>query len=353
MTQPLLRLEHVYKDYGGFKIRDVNLVVNSNEYFIILGPSGAGKSLLLQIIAGIHKPDKGRVLLNDVDVTMTPPEERGIGYVPQNYALFPHMSVYENIEYGLRLRKMPRNVREKLVFEVAEKLNIKHLLNRRPLTLSGGEQQRVALARALVIKPRLLLLDEPLSSIDPPLRWELWTYLREVNREFKVPVLHVTHDFTEAYSLGDRIAVMNNGSIIQVGDPPTIFYKPANKFVAYFTRTHNILEGNAKPLPNGFSEVVVGNKKFIVKGHHTGRVTIVFRPENITLSHNKDLSEKHNVFMGRIVDYAIEGPLTRLIINVDGLKIHAYVFRNTSYNIVYSDKVYVHIKPEHIHVIKE
>ena len=176
--RPRLEVDHVWKDLCGFKLVDVCLEVAAGEYFVVLGPSGAGKTVLLQVIAGILQPDKGRVIIDGVDMTRAPPEKRNVGYVPQNYALFPHLTVLGNIAFGLKLRKMPEEEIKRKVEEVAEKLGIKHLLHRKPGTLSGGEAQRVALARALVIKPKILLLDEPLSAVDPVLRWELRDYLR-------------------------------------------------------------------------------------------------------------------------------------------------------------------------------
>ncbi len=190
-------------------------------YCVLLGPTGAGKSVFLEVIAGIIRPDSGEVRLNGVDITSLPPEKRGIGFVPQDYALFPHLNVYKNIAYGLR--KVVKDEKERRVREIAEKLGIAHLLDRKPARLSGGERQRVALARALVIQPKLLLLDEPLSAVDLRTKGVLMDELRFVQREFEVPVLHVTHDLVEAVMLADEVAVMLNGKIVEKGELKKIF----------------------------------------------------------------------------------------------------------------------------------
>jgi molybdate/tungstate transport system ATP-binding protein len=201
------------KDFGNFKL-DVDFCM-SKGYCVILGPTGAGKSLLLELIAGIMKPDKGRVIMDGNDITELPPEKREIGFVPQDYALFPHMNVYKNIAYGLRVRgvKDDGNVKE-----IAKKLGISHLLDRKPATLSGGEKQRVALARALVIQPKLILLDEPLSAVDLRTKERLMSELRKVHDEFGIPVVHVTHSLVEAAMLADEIAIMMQGRIVEKGE---------------------------------------------------------------------------------------------------------------------------------------
>ncbi|MCX8176099.1 MAG: ATP-binding cassette domain-containing protein, partial [Candidatus Bathyarchaeota archaeon] len=185
----MLKVENVSKHWGNFAISNVSFACKEEEYVVIMGPSGAGKTLLLQLIAGIEHPDDGKILINGVDVTNFPPEKREVGYVPQKYALFPHLNVYENIAYGLKARKLSNSEIDEKVRDLSRQFKIEHLLNRYPTTLSGGEQQRVAIARALVIKPKILLLDEPLSALDLKTREDLRSYLRMINRKFKVPVI--------------------------------------------------------------------------------------------------------------------------------------------------------------------
>lgn len=234
----VLELQGISKKLGKFMLADVSLGVGS-EYFVLLGPTGAGKSVLLEIIAGLLLPEEGRIVLNDADITSTPPEKRKIGFVPQDYALFPHLSVLKNIEYGLRMRGI-RDSTE--IFEVSKKLGIKHLLDRKPLTLSGGEKQRVALARALVIQPELMLLDEPLSAVDLKTKEMLMKELRRVHEEFDIPVIHVTHSFIEAAMLADRIAVMMDGRIMEEGVAKKLFTDAENKKVAEFLGVKSIFE---------------------------------------------------------------------------------------------------------------
>ncbi len=195
------------------KIVNLNLKVREGEYLVIMGPNGAGKTILLLIIAGILKPDRGRVLINGVDVTDKGPEHRGIALMPQTLALFPHLNAYENIAYGLRVRKFDEETIRRKVYSIANTLGITHLLRKYPAEMSEGEKQLVALARTLVIKPKILLLDEPTSSLDMAAKEKVIKLLREYHRRYKPTVIHVTHDITEALRLADRIIVMENGRI--------------------------------------------------------------------------------------------------------------------------------------------
>ena len=352
--KPRLKIDHLWKDMGEFKLVDICLEVAVGEYFVVLGPSGAGKTLLLQLIAGILQPDRGRVLIDGVDMTMAPPEKRFVGYVPQNYALFPHLTVFGNIAFGLKLRKMPeKEVREK-VERVAEKLGIRHLLHRKPKTLSGGEAQRVALARALVTEPKILLLDEPLSAVDPVLRWELRDYLKKIHGEFGATVVHVTHDFAEALALASKIAVLNNGRVEQVGAPYEVFYKPKSEFVAWFTKAGNIYRGVARPVGNGLSIVKVGSLTFTVCGEYKGEIAISFRPEYVIVSKSRIESSARNEVEGVVEDYADEGPLVLLKVRAEELSVKVYVTKSSFFDLGLKrgDKVYLYVKASQIHIIK-
>lgn len=207
-------------------------------YCVILGPTGAGKSVFLELIAGIIRPDRGEIRINGRDITALPPEKRNIGFVPQDYALFPHLNIYKNIAYGLR--NIEKSEKDRRVREIAEKFGISHLLHRKPATLSGGERQRVALARALVVQPKLLLLDEPLSAVDLRTKEMLMDELKFVQREFNVPVLHVTHDLMEAMLLADEIAVMLNGRIVEKGGVKDVF-SSKNEEVSEFLSAKDLL----------------------------------------------------------------------------------------------------------------
>ncbi len=228
----MLELRSICKRLGAFRLVDFDLRMEADEYLVLMGPSGVGKSVLLEIACGLLAPDSGAVLYDGQDITATPPEARMFAVAYQDYALFPHLSVRHNIAYGLRARRRKAADTTERVAAVAEMLAVDQLLDRRPLTLSGGEQQRVALARALVTEPRLLLLDEPLSSLDGGARLRLRGELKRIQRETGTPFLHVTHDPNEALHLGDRVAVMVDQRIVQLGPPSEVLRRPANAEVA-------------------------------------------------------------------------------------------------------------------------
>jgi len=230
-----ITLEEITKKFGNFTALDkINLKIEDKEFMALLGPSGSGKSTLLYTIAGIYKPSSGKIYFNDKDVTETPPKDRNVGLVFQNWALYPHMRVFKNIAFPLELKKSSRNEIEKKVREVAKMLHIDHLLDRYPWQLSGGQQQRVAIARALVKEPDVLLLDEPLSNLDALLRLEVRAELKRLQKELGITTIYVTHDQAEALAMADRIAIIREGKILQVGDPDEVYYKPMYKFVAGF-----------------------------------------------------------------------------------------------------------------------
>ncbi len=212
-------MENVEVILSDFELHVDHIEVQQGEYFVVLGPSGAGKSILINTIAGIIMPRRGRITIGGRDVTREPPERRGVAIVPQNYALFPHMNVFENIAFGLKVRGTPKAEISRRVREIAELLGIDHLLERKPSQLSGGEQQRVALARALVINPEVLLLDEPLSALDPDTRVSALRLLRKITSKLGVTVVHVTHTLLEALYLGKRICYMTDGRVVSVFSP--------------------------------------------------------------------------------------------------------------------------------------
>lgn len=215
----MLRIESLTARLGGFTLRVDELEAARGEYLVVLGPSGVGKTVLINVVAGFIAPEEGRVLIDGRDATRLPPEERGVALVPQDYGLFPHMSVYDNIAYGLRMRGLPRAEVDRRVRETAGLLGISHLLRRRPSTLSGGERQRAALARAIAVEPRLILLDEPLSALDPRLRASALELLRGLHSRLGFTALHVTHSLLEALLLADRIGYMEGGRLVYTGTP--------------------------------------------------------------------------------------------------------------------------------------
>jgi len=311
-----VQVRDLWVDLDEFHLREIDLDVAAGEYFVVLGPTGAGKTVLLETIAGLHQPGKGRIMLDGEDVTDVPPERRGVGFVYQDYMLFPHLNVTENIAFGLKLRRVGREVVEERVTEMGQLLGIDHLMHRRPGTLSGGEQQRVALARALIVEPRLLLLDEPLSALDPGMREGLQRELARVHRELGTTTIHVTHDFEEAVALGDRIGVVHEGRVVQVGSPEEIFRKPGSEFVARFVGVRNIFQGQICPGDDGYQMLCLDGVKIAVVTELSGQAHASVRPEEIVVSKEPLRSSARNSFRGRIVNVADRGTLVYITVRV-------------------------------------
>ncbi len=213
----MIEIMNLKTSLGSFTLEIEHLKVEKGEYFVILGPSGVGKTILINVIAGIIVPERGRIYVDGKDITRFPPEKRNIAIVPQDYALFPHMNVYENIAYGLRLRKLPEKIIRKKVLELAKSLEIEKILNRKPSSLSGGEKQRVAMARALAVDPKVILLDEPLASLDPKLRMRARNLIKKLHDRLKFTAIHVTHNIVDAVVLSKRIGYMEEGKLVFIG----------------------------------------------------------------------------------------------------------------------------------------
>jgi putative spermidine/putrescine transport system ATP-binding protein len=240
---PAVRLTGIRRVYGDVVAVDsVDLEIAQGEFFTMLGPSGSGKTTTLRVIAGFERPDAGHVELSGADVTRTAPSERDVNTVFQDYALFPHMTVLENVEYGLRVRGVPKSERRAKAAEVLERVRLPHVGGRRPAALSGGQRQRVALARAIVNSPSVLLLDEPLGALDLKLRQEMQVFLKALQRDLEITFVYVTHDQEEALTMSDRLAVFNNGRIEQIGTPAEVYEHPETEFVAGFVGVSNVLE---------------------------------------------------------------------------------------------------------------
>ncbi len=278
----MIRGKHLHFSVGEFRLDDANFEVADGEYFSLLGPPGSGKSVLLECLCGLNRVGRGRVIIDGRDVTALEPRKRAIGYVPQDYALFPHLSVERNIQAGLRARHASQARIQERTTAVADLLGIGHLLKRRIAGLSGGEKQRVALARALAIEPSVLLLDEPVSALDESTRERICGELRQLQRELQITTIHISHNLEEAFSVADRGAIMFNGRFQQIGRLEDLLRRPANEFVARFMRCQNILTGRPLgPGPDGTTKVAVGEAEFLVPGSHDGQVQFTVRPENL------------------------------------------------------------------------
>jgi molybdate/tungstate transport system ATP-binding protein len=312
----MIKIENLSKDWKEFKIDNVSLEINDQEYFVFLGPSGSGKTMLLELIAGMWSPDSGKIFMEGNDVTMLPPEKRGVGFVYQNYMLFPHKTVFENIAFGLKIRKLGKKEIQIQVQEMMNLFGITKLSKRLPRTLSGGEQQRTALARALIIRPKVLLMDEPLSALDRITREELIQEFKRIHKKFNVTIIHVTHNFDEALQLADRVAIIKEGIVSQFGDIDDVFRHPKDAFVADFVGTENILKGIAKEGEDNLTIVDTGNIEIKSSEKKTGSVHATIRPEDITLSNDKVPTSARNVFKGLIKEVYDLGTIIKLTIDI-------------------------------------
>ncbi|MQA81003.1 MAG: polyamine ABC transporter ATP-binding protein [Streptosporangiales bacterium] len=293
---PAIHLAGVTKEYGSrdgavAAVRGVDLEIGEGEFFSLLGPSGCGKTTTLRMIAGFEEPSTGHIYLYGKDVTDVPPNRRDVNMVFQSYALFPHMSVFDNIAFGLRRRSVPKAEIAERVGAMLEIVDLAGREKRRPRELSGGQQQRVALARALVNRPRALLLDEPLGALDLKLRQAMQVELKRIQREIEVTFVYVTHDQSEALTMSDRIAVMSDGAVEQLGSPTDVYEHPASRFVAGFIGTSNLLTGTVERVDGDHAVVTYGADERITVPLHGGRTAAVgesleltVRPEKIDIS---------------------------------------------------------------------
>lgn len=325
-----IRFEHVTKSFGDNRVvDDIDLTVEPGELFFLLGPSGCGKTTLLRCIAGFYIPETGKILIGDRDVTRLAPEDRDTGMVFQSYALWPHMSVRENVAFGLELRKVSKPEIQKRVDEALAAVRMTERADYKPNQLSGGQQQRVALARALVVRPKCLLLDEPLSNLDAKLRLEMRGEIRRICKEYGLTAVYVTHDQKEALSIADRIAVLDKGKIQQAGAPREIYTKPASKFVANFIGETNFID--ATVVSTGDTIVCetaagrIASSLSPVRPVNPGeRVTLSIRPEVLHIGLEAKAGAT-NVFDATIHHTIYLGEMAQHIVNIPGgLTLNAY-----------------------------
>ena len=308
-----VRIEHVFKRFGDVTaVSDFDLTVKDGVFVSLLGPSGCGKTTSLRMIAGFERATEGEIYIGDhcvsshIKNTFVPPEKRDIGMVFQSYAVWPHMTVTENVAYPLKIQKVPKEERAARVAEMLKLVHLDEYGSRYPHQLSGGQQQRVALARALVMRPGLLLLDEPLSNLDAKLRESMRFEISSIQKELGITVIYVTHDQSEAMTMSDRVVVMSRGVIQQIGTPYEIYRNPANKMVADFIGLVNFVEGEVQ----GDRVYISGTGvSFPNTSGITGSATIAVRPENITMSRTSGTIEGtlvHRFYLGDAVDYRVQ-----------------------------------------------
>lgn len=320
-----LSLMHLTKRYGGVSaVEDFSLEVKPGEFVTLLGPSGSGKTTTLMMLAGFVDPTSGDILIGGERMNDRPPFVRNLGIVFQNYALFPHLSVGENVAFPLRMRRLPRSVIAKKVEEALRLVHLGGFESRRPRQLSGGQQQRVALARAIVFDPAVLLMDEPLGALDRLLRDQMQTEIKRLHRELTKTVVYVTHDQEEALALSDRIVVMNRGRIEQIGAPHEIYEEPRSEFVATFLGESNILEGQVvgPADEHGYPVRVRERLLHVGQGNHFcigAKVRIILRPERLMLLRPASPRCGEEIYPATVEEVVYQGKLRKLVLSAEGL----------------------------------
>ena len=318
MSSSSLTVQGLAKRYGDFvALAPTDLVVADGEFLTLLGPSGSGKTTLLSLLAGLVPPDEGSVCIGAQDVTYAPPYERDIGVVFQNYALFPHMTIEENIAFPLKMRKIPESQAKTRAREALEMVHLPHIAGRYPRELSGGQQQRVALARCMVYKPSIILMDEPLGALDKKLREHMQLEIKHLHRELGTTVVYVTHDQEEAMTMSDRICLMNSGRIEQLGTPADLYFRPRTLFVADFLGESNLLPAALGPRLGDEAEIRLGSAgipgRALANGHDLPPgtpVRVMVRPQNLTIARPSD--DQASGVMGRVSDVMVTGSLTKV-----------------------------------------
>jgi molybdate/tungstate transport system ATP-binding protein len=346
----MINLRNVSKQLGNFSLKNINLNIEDKEYFVMLGPTGSGKTAILELISGMYQPDQGEIFINGQNVTSKYPEERCIGVVYQDYMLFPHLNVRENIVFALKLKKTPANIMNQKLSQMTTLLHINHLLERHPFTLSGGEQQRVALARALIMEPKVLLLDEPLSALDPRSKELFQQELKVLHQQTKTTTIHITHDFNEAFMMADRIGIMHNGELVQTGSTKDVFQKPASRFVAEFVGMENIYNGEV--IYDGKSRIIrIGSVNISGVTELQGNVRVAIRPEDIIITKERFPSSARNTLEARITQILPCGTLVKLVLDA-GITLAALVTKQSleEMELTVDQSVYAVFKSTEVHI---
>lgn len=347
----MIRTEDISFRIGTFQLQDLSLDMADGEYFVLLGPPGSGKTIFLECLCGLKKIASGRIYIGEREVTEFEPRSRGIGYVPQDYALFPHLSVEKNIAFGLRVHGYAKMN----VTETADMLGIRHLLRRPIEGLSGGEKQRVALARALVLKPKVLLLDEPVCALDEVTRQDVCAQLLRIQRQLGLTTVHVSHNLEEAFSVADRAAILHQGVLQQVGSLDTLLRKPKSEFVARFMRCENIFEASVtQQNPSGSSTAAkVATLELQIPGRHSGKVLFMIRPEDIQVHRGSALEGgRENIFSAALVRWRDCGGYVRAeLAGPVNLVAHMTHGAFAGLKAKHQPSVVVQMGLEHIHVL--
>ena len=355
----MLDIQNLTADLGDFSLKGIDLIVEDGEYFVILGPTGAGKTILLELIAGIYTADGGHIVLNGDDITDRPPKDRPVSMVYQDYMLFPHMTVEENVRFGLESEGYAETEIQSRVDEFVDLLDIGDVMHRYPRTLSGGEKQRATLARSLVMEPDLLLLDEPVSALDVPSEERILRELETVQAETEGTIMHVTHGREEAIRLGDRVAIMKDGEIAQTGEPRQVFEAPESEFVANFVGVENVLEGTFEGMStreDGIATVELDSNLDIQAAANgsekDGPVKACVRPDAIVVSTEPLASNGRNAFEGTVTHVSEREDTIRVTVDV-GVEVVASMskldYAKTTPNP--GESVHVAFDPAAVHLI--
>ncbi len=340
----IVDLKNISMEYSGVRVLDnIDLYIRKNEFLTLLGPSGCGKTTTLRIIGGFEEPTEGKVIFEDKDITKVPPYQRKINTVFQKYALFPHLDVYDNIAFGLKIKKIAKDEIDRRVKEMLKLVDLQGFENRGIDSLSGGQQQRIAIARALVNEPEVLLLDEPLGALDLKLRKEMQIELKNMQKRVGITFIYVTHDQEEALTMSDTIAVMNHGKIQQIGSPIDIYNEPKNAFVAKFIGESNIIDGiMLEDLVVEFLNIIFD---CVDKGFGKDeQVDVVIRPEDLVL-----IPVEEGNLKGKVESVTFKGVHYEMIVKVDGFdwKIHSTIMKEVG------TEVGLYVLPENIHIMKK
>jgi spermidine/putrescine transport system ATP-binding protein len=364
-----IKIKNVTKIFDGYfkAVNNVSLEINSGELFSFLGPSGCGKTTLLRMIAGFEVPTTGQILIGDEDITFLPPYKRPVNTVFQNYSLFPHMTVFENVAFGLKIKKLPKDEIKDRVFEMLKVVKMESEVNKFPSQISGGQKQRVAIARALINKPKVLLLDEPLAALDLKLRQHMLIELQNIHDVVGITFIYVTHDQSEAISISDRLAVMNEGKIIQFGTPDEIYEKPKTIFAANFIGDTNLISAEviakyddyiALKCDAGNGDVFEIDSAVPFNPEIGQKLTVSLRPEKIAISRTPpEMKDDFNLVEGTVEDILYYGSHTHYIVRVGNLRIRVFDQHKRVYvdktGLDWEEKVYLYWHDTDTHLIDE
>jgi len=356
----ILKVNNLSKSFGKVKaVREVTFEATEGKVLSLLGPSGCGKTTTLRCIAGFENPDRGEIYLDNRKITSIPPEKRGIGMVFQNYALWPHMTVYGNLAFGLQIRKVPKPEIDKRIKKVLNIVQLEGYENRYPRQMSGGQQQRIAMARALVFEPEIMLLDEPLSNLDAQLREEMRFEFTELQKKLGITAVYVTHDQAEALVISDKIVILNQGEIVQSGSPKEIYSNPKNKFVAGFIAVTSFINGRIDSFTEEKKKVIVKTDDgLVIHGFNNSfdigqKVSVAMRMNVIKFIQDENRGDKNmvNIFKGKIIQSSYLGNIIDYKIRMGKWEIRTNA--EAKYDFKLGEEVIFHLPPEDIIVTRE